>query len=1346
MFNRLLITTLLLVNLFLQAQEKQVAITRQLYDIHNYTTKDGLSQVSINDIVQDDEGFLWIATQNGLNRFDGTSFYTFEQTDFASNNCGTYINTLVANGDKIWFGTRATGLCYYDKKKHHFQNMSTLHNFDIENMAMGPFHHLYVTIENKGIAVIKKDDGGDAYNVFITNYFEDKDITATSLFISKSGMLWVGTKEGRLFYGSIKSNPKEIIFNEFDLSPVAEKIFVINANSDEELWIGTQSKLCHIDLVTKKQYTVPLNNKSAYSFVIYELKWNKNILWVGTGSGLIEYDTKKQKVVNKYIHSEQHPASISNNVIYSILVDSNNQIWVGTGKYLNLFYQDAIFNKIQNNSKQENSLNSNVVFSILKNGNDLWVGTSGGGINLLRDNKRYVFTKQSGNLPSNICFSLLKDKDMIWAGTREGLVLIDNNSSDFKSMKVKTVLNNSNDETSLSSNFVRYLYKDTDDNIWLCTSGGGLERFTGNLSQHNISFEHHKHNTFKKNTIASDKVNYILQTDKNHYWIATDKGLNVMTYHVHNPENTDFKRLTLHDTVLLDKEVIYTLLKDRDSGIWIGTTNGLYYFFNQQLQRYHIKNGLPDNVIYAILEDFQGNIWVSTNKGLSRFDKETKSFTNYHQSDGLSSEEYDLHAKFIDNNGIIYFGGIDGITCFDPAKLISKKNDSKLYIDNVQITNPESNSIETLYTENNQPIAVKQKQFPVTINFSNINLKYYKNTTFAYRLLPDNTRWNIIKEKRFIQLLNLPPDDYILEIREAPHDRISKNDNLIRIPLTVVPVWWQSKWAYFVYLLIILFLLYLYFRFSFKRKMEHQENVKLKELDNLKSRLYANITHEFRTPLTVIKGITNEIKDELSASGQKHYKDKMKIIERNSDKLLHLVKQMLDMSKIEDGKMKLNLIQDNIVSYLQYILESFQSMADSKNTKLIFYHEIDKIIMDYDQDKIFIIASNLLSNAIKFTPPGGKVIFHVKQETGEQKDMLIIKVQDSGIGIEAAHLKYIFDRFYQIDNSSTRKGEGTGIGLALTKELVELLGGKITVKSVPGVLTEFCISIPVTHQAPTKKTEQTDIVLPEYENTTVDIAFEDNTNKDLPLALIVEDNPDVAQYIISCIKKKYRVKWSPDGGAGVEAAIQFIPDIIISDVMMPVKDGFEVCEILKQDERTSHIPIILLTAKATDNDRIEGLSHGADAYLTKPFNKEELFVRLEQLIKLRRQLQQKFSKVEINLIEKTKLTVEEKFLKKVITIIENNLDNSELNGMQLASELNLSESQLYRKLKAVSDKSTALFIRSIRLSAAKEMLTTTDNNISQIAYLCGFNNPAWFSNAFKEVYGVSPTDYKNQTT
>ena len=1335
----------LLIPVMIQGQEKQSKPGRPPYEIHTYTTRDGLSQVSVNDIVQDDEGFLWIGTQSGLNRFDGSFFHAFDNIDNGKGNCGNYINVLVPDYDRIWIGSRDRGLCYFEKKAHRFYNIEALQDFNIEDMAMDSLNRLYFTAENKGIGFLETTGAGkENFTVSFLPYFKDKNITVTAVFITASGTLWVGTMEGRLLYAKVKSDPRAMVFHEFPLLQKPDKVNVINARSDDEVWVGTQNKLLRVDVPSQTVHEVVLDNVSGNSSVIYDLKWNGEMLWVGTGAGLFEYDVNNNRPVAKFVHSEKRSNTISNDVVYSILMDDNDQLWVGTGKYLNLFYNNEVFKKIRNSDGVQGSLNSNIVFAILKYGQDLWVGTSGGGINLIRDGKSYFFTKKSHLLPSDICFALLGDQNNVWAGTREGLVIIRNCFAPYRSMKVQKIFHNPDDPASLSSNFIRYLYKDDGNNIWLCANGGGLNLFTGDLSESVITFKRFRHKPGIGNSIASDKVNYILQIDTGRYWVATDKGLSIMTFDRNNFDDVRFSRLTAGDSVVLDKAVIYTLLKDSEGGVWIGTTGGLYFWQNGRLKYYDTQDGLPDNVIYAVLEDVRGSIWMSTNKGLSRFDKKSGTFTNYHQADGLSSEEYDLHARFIDDDGNLYFGGIDGITRFDPQALGNTRSAGKLYIDNIQILNADENSVEVVYSENNQQLFLKQEQFPVIIHFSNINLKYDKSSTFAYRLLPDNTRWNKLKDKRSIQLMNLSPDNYTLEIQEVGKDKRLHNDNLLRIPITVVPYWWRSDTAYLFYIIFILLTIYAFFRFSLKRKIELQENIRLKELDNLKSRLYANITHEFRTPLTVIKGMADELREKLPAKDLNRCDEKLEMIERNSNKLLHLVKQMLDMSKIEDGKMKVSMIRGDIISYLQYVLESFQSMADAKNIKLVFYHETDKVVMDYDQDKIFIIASNLLSNAIKFTPDGGKIIFHVKKESIEQSGYLVIKVQDSGIGIGKEHLEHIFDRFYQVDNTSTRKGEGTGIGLALTKELVKLLNGEISVRSTPGKRTEFKIILPITGHAALEKSKPLRTKRPDPVNGTVELVIEEERENGLPLALVVEDNPDVAKYIISCLRGKYRVQWSPDGEKGIEAAVNSIPDIIISDVMMPVKDGFEVCETLKKDERTSHIPIVLLTAKATDDDRIEGLSYGADAYLTKPFNKKELFVRLEQLIKIRKQLQEKYCSVELNITEKDEPKGEEVFLKKVVLAIEQNIDNPGFDAVNLSGILDLSESQLYRKLKALNGKSVSIFIRDVRLFAAKRLIEGTSLNISQIAYQCGFNDPAWFSRTYKTKFGVSPSQNRKK--
>ena len=466
------------------------------------------------------------------------------------------------------------------------------------------------------------------------------------------------------------------------------------------------------------------------------------------------------------------------------------------------------------------------------------------------------------------------------------------------------------------------------------------------------------------------------------------------------------------------------------------------------------------------------------------------------------------------------------------------------------------------------------------------------------------------------------------------------------------------------------------------------------------------------------------------------------MIERNSDGLLHLVNEMLDLAKIESGNMELNLVQADVIPFLKYVSESFNSLAEENNINLTIYSEIDKLIMDFDGDKLTSIISNLLSNAIKFTPDFGKIIVHINQVIEKGNTYLFIKIKDNGIGISNDELPNIFNRFYQTDASTVRENEGTGIGLALTKELVELMKGTIKAKSILNKGSEFSLMIPVTRKSPSPKNVKTGNIAHTSLSNKLSIQTEQTieTDSELPLVLIIEDNKDVAHYLKTCLEKKYKTIHAINGVLGIEMALEKIPDIIISDVMMPGKDGFEVCETLKSDERTDHIPIIILTAKATIEDRLTGLSHGADAYLAKPFNKEELFTRLDQLVLIRKKLISKIQKEGFNtLLKKRTKNPKIQFLKKIERLIHEDISNSNFGSEALAKKLLVSESQVYRKIKAITGKSTAVYIRSIRLLYAKDLLINTNKTVSEVAYNVGFNDPSWFSRSFKNEFGFSPS-------
>lgn len=567
-------------------------------------------------------------------------------------------------------------------------------------------------------------------------------------------------------------------------------------------------------------------------------------------------------------------------------------------------------------------------------------------------------------------------------------------------------------------------------------------------------------------------------------------------------------------------------------------------------------------------------------------------------------------------------------------------------------------------------------------------------------------------------------------------------------------------WAWCLWIGIGAGLLYWFYRFQLSRRLAEAEAYRLRELDQVKNHLYTNITHEFRTPLTIINGVAGQLQSQASES----VKRGLKMIVRNGRQLLRQVNQMLDLAKLESGSLPVHLVQGDIISYLKYLTESFHSYAESKDIGLHFLSDFEEYVMDYDQEKVLYIVSNLLSNAIKFTPSDGHIYFQVAEVVKEKNAFLEIRVKDSGIGIPEEVLPHIFSRFFPEDSSSTRANElarrsirsdgGTGIGLSLTKELIDLLGGDIQVQSKVGKGTTFTVLLPARLEDSTVAAPgDLEALKPSIQIYSAGInpqrseewnpSYSEDTDK--PQLLIVEDNPDVVQYLVTCLDTFYQLEIARDGEAGINKAIELVPDIIISDVMMPEKDGFELCNTLKNDEKTSHIPIILLTAKADHRSRIAGLKRGADDYLSKPFDQEELLVRLKNLIEQRRKLQEHYRDLLPNQgLGGTATVMEDAFLKKIKNLVEENMSNSDFDISWLATQAGMSRVQLFRKIKALTGESPSAFVRMLRLQKARNLLLTTSLNVSEIAYDVGFGDPSFFSRAFKEKYGKTPLETREQ--
>lgn len=839
----------------------------------------------------------------------------------------------------------------------------------------------------------------------------------------------------------------------------------------------------------------------------------------------------------------------------------------------------------------------------------------------------------------------------------------------------------------------------------------------------------------------------ILETKNGIIWVGTNRGL--LRYDKKLPEVRVFSKKDG-----LKSNVILYLYEATDGKLWMGTGGAGVHIFDPETEQFSYlqeKEGLTNNTVAGILKDSDGDMWFSTFKGISCYKPEEETFLNFSQEDGFSHFEFNRYSFYQKSDGRLCFGTLNGMNIFDPQALKGTPKFPKLWLTEAQFYDGQ---------EGKQKIRHYNLSELTTINLPPDNrylrfkfaLSDFENADqhkFAYFLEGYDDNWNTLGNKNEVIFNKLPVGNYTLHL-QGLNARGEFNANPVTIDIHIAQYFYKSTWFYFLCLAcvgggVVWWIMRLR---SQKQRLEAEvrkrtENIRqdkliieeqanqLKELDHFKTRFYTNLTHEFRTPLTVILGMVTKIRT---------YKNAEKLITKNARSLLRLINQLLDFSKIEAGMMDLKLEKGDLVGFVHFIAESFESYAASCNVRLQSHADIPGFIAHFDRDKIRHIVVNLVSNAIKFSKKGGKVLLLISRNDTD----IVIKVQDNGIGIPKEKLPYVFDRFYQADNPDsyrdTRPGEGTGIGLALVKELVNLMDGQIGIQSKLEWGTTVTVTLPLEEvadgkaMAPTKKEEEwleADLLIADQTVSTKEIFATDK-----PQLLVIEDNHDLTAYFQTCLEKDYNISFAYDGKQGIEKAFELIPDLIITDVMMPEKDGYEVCQTLKSDIRSSHIPVIILTAKADFDSKMQGLQTGADAFLSKPFEEKELLLRLQKLNELRERLKDKYAG---SLPESSEPNLEDRFLQQLRDCIEASIDDPDFEILHLCQAVHLSHSQVYRKIKALTGKTPSTFIRGIRLQKAMGLLKTTQKNISEIAWDVGFVSPDHFSKAFKQEYGTSPS-------
>jgi signal transduction histidine kinase/ligand-binding sensor domain-containing protein/DNA-binding response OmpR family regulator len=1352
--------TALLINISLLAQIKNTTPTNFPDPIFEHLTiGDGLPENSVMSILQDHLGYLWLGTQNGLVRYDGYEMKVY-QPDPDDSLSLSHPQIWAIYEDKsrtLWIGTPSGGLNRFDRSTETFTRY--MHNPDDSTSINSNFvlsiyednaRNFWVGTNN-GLNLFDRQNEsfrhihfkGSVYSIAVNAIIEDQ----------LTGNLYVGSNNKIL---TIDKGNQHLTDNNgiSELNSNLGEIKSFHHSTDETLWIGHSMGLSKFNSV---QNIIKLYQRVSSDTYIPEndfydlIEDNNGLIWVSnnvgpSNNGLICFDPKNEQF-KRYKHNPDEQSSIGSNAVRTVYKDQSGIIWVGTF-WAGLNKWDRNKNKFKRFSYNSNGERFKRVFMIIEDSEGIiWLGTANGINSFDRFTNEFRNYRYAAKDNSNRVNHIYKDETgIIWFGTRsKGLVRFDpvSNAYHFYS-------NDPNDSTTISHNQVESILPGENDVLWIGTWGGGLNKFKKNTG----TFTRYTNDPNIPQSLSQDQVMSIYEDRKGLLWIGTNRGgLNKFEI-----INNSFSSFNLEEGSALRS--IISIYEDHKGNFWVGTYHSGIYLFdrNKEVTIYNInqKDGLANNLVKSILDDDSGNLWIGTDNGLSRFNPETHSFKNYFTSDVFEENRYHRNSSFKTSTGEMLFGTYDGFIMFHPDSIKDDPIPPQVVISNVSLFNrpgeklkfdgfiSELDELDLLYDEND-------------LRFDYVGLHFGDPEKNQYKYMLENfdEDWVDVSTQRIATYTNLDAGEYVFRVSASNRDGVW-NEEGASLTIIIPPPFWATWWAYSVYVLFALGLLYGIRRYELNRtQLKNQvklDEVKLKEreeTDKMKSRFFANISHEFRTPLTLMLG---PAKDVIEKTKESHTKKNVNIIKRNAGRLYGLVNQLLDLSKLEAGKMPLETREQNIIPLLKGLVLSFSSLAEKKKITLKFNTIEENLNVYIDKDKIEKIINNLLSNAFKFTPKGGSIDFTVEKLIKEAE----IKISDSGVGIPKDTVDKIFDRFFQVDGSHTRQGEGTGIGLALTKELVELHKGKIKVESKEGEGTKLTVLLPLgkghlksdeiceAEKEDERKKELTpsEDIIPEPESRKEKTGIDVLIDTDKPLLLIAEDNPDVRKYIIGHLEEDYRIQEAVDGEDGLEQALDHIPDLIISDVMMPKMDGFELCNKLKTDEKTSHIPIIMLTAKATSKDKIEGYETGADDYIMKPFDATELKARIKNLIAIRRKLQEKFSSDDFA-IPKELNSIDERFLNKVLKVINEHIAEENFSIELLSKESAMSKEQIYKKLKALTGKSPSLFVRSVRLVRAKKMIKENKNTISEISYLVGFSSPAYFTKCFKEEFGNSPSDLQS---
>lgn len=1328
-----------------------------------YSTDNGLSNSLINQIYQDRRGFIWIATEYGLNRFDGINFKIYKHIDGDSTSIRhNYVRTLFEDSSGNFYVGTISGLMKYnwatdsfeDIKIHREGKLIHPHIISIIEVHNGD---IWFTTSGQGVFILSKDT-----NTVLSDPALTKSLSSTFLnciFQDSKFNTWIGSENDGLNCYNPKTK-KTIVFKApHDIS--SNSISSIKEDIEGNIYVGTVTQGLNKYNPNTRIFD-PILYKGSTQFLVNSLMISKEgQLYIGTdGQGLMMYNREKNIIEDYQVNSP--PFDFSKGKIHSILQDKDQNLWLG------IFQKGIIFVPVLENkfnyygykSFKNNSIGSSCVTAIYKDKEGTtWIGTDNDGIYGINYNgvrTAHFYRTASPNSIPNIIHSIFEDSaGDIWLGSyANGLARFNRKTGNCEYIK------------RFSNEKVYCITQDKNKNLLIGTYGSGFFMLDkeGNELNHYESSKNENDNLLM-DELSNDWVNYMICDKDGLIWIGHYKGVSCF-----DPSKNTFLPY-LGRNNLLPGTVVLSLLEDKAGKIWIGTSSGLYCFDKQsrQIKSYTTKDGLSNDVICGITEDDQNNIWISTYNGISKFNSKDNRFINYYASDGLQGNEFTRGAVFRDNNGRIFFGGINGVTSFDPKDIVEEKRELDILLTNFYLFNQPikrgdksgGNQIVSTSVLDADRFTLSYSDNTFSLEFSTLDFINPERIFYQYMIEGLNSDWmSTAPGISRVTYNNLPSGTYTFKVRAYDNDNYSP---VKTIRITITPPWYKTIWAYGAYALLFIFFVYgivgyLFSRIRYKQQMMEKDHAE--KISEAKLQFFINISHEIRTPMTlIINPLEKLISENKDVEKQRVYM----MIYRNSQRILRLINQLMDIRKLDKGQMQLKCRETDIVGFIKDLMLTFEYQAKQSNIDFTFEHEDESLKVWIDLNNFDKVLLNIFSNAFKYTPHNGRITVKLKtgintSTRGPLKEYFEISVYDTGIGVDKDKIEKIFERFYQINNDNTNSNFGTGIGLHLSRLLVELHHGIIYAENRTDEQgSHFVIRLPLGNGHFNQEELQIfDGSEPLIENRTairteISNKFEEDTVKRIKSRtryriLIVEDEDEIRQYMRDELSSEYRIKECTNGKEAIEYILKEKPDLIISDVMMPEMDGITLSRRIKQNININHIPIILLTAKSKTEDRIEGLEIGADSYLVKPFNTEVLKQTINNLIANRERLKSKFSgsQHQEDKIEKIEMkSADEILIEKVMKVINADLSNPDLNVEMLASSVGISRVHMHRKLKELTNQSARDFIRGIRLKQAAALLISKKLSVSEVAYATGFSNLSHFSNSFKEFYGMSPSEYIN---